>query len=324
MAEALKRLVTATAAAAAVVALASGAASALDKVRVGKAVPTSFAFSTLEVGVDARIWESVGLELEISAFRGDAQLQQGMAAGSTDFGLGSGPGMGYRSKGVPAIAVASLADRPQNMALLVAKDSKIKTVADLKGKRVGVTTAGSLTDWLVRELSRQQGWGSEGIEAIPMGQMRARLAAMATGELAGTVQTTANGYELEEQGEAKVLMVFGDLVKDFHTHIIFARDELVAKQPSLVERFLMGWFKTVAYMKANKDFTVKSVAKTMQLSEGVIAKTYAAEMQMMSDDGRFNPAAIEVIRHSLKELGIMDTVPDAKSMYIERFIPVKF
>src|SRR5262249_60096395 len=83
----------------------SAAAFALDKVKVGKAVPNSFAFSGVEVGIAAKKFEQEGLELEVSAFRGDAQLQQALTAGSIDIGFGSGPGMGFRAKGVPAVAV---------------------------------------------------------------------------------------------------------------------------------------------------------------------------------------------------------------------------
>ena len=103
------------------------------------------------------------MTLSVSSFRGDAQLQQGLAAGSLDIGLGSGPGLGFRVKGAPAIGVAAMYGPPSNLALLIPAKSPIRTVADLKGKRIGVTTAGSLTDWVVRELSRQQGWGSDGI-----------------------------------------------------------------------------------------------------------------------------------------------------------------
>jgi len=34
--------------------------------------------------------------------------------------------------------------------------------------------------------------------------------------------------------------------------------------------------------------------------------------------------SIDVIRKSLKELGILDTIPDAKSIYNDKFVPVKF
>src|SRR6266853_6980842 len=140
----------------------AGAAFGLDKIRLGKAVPNSFAFGATEVGIEAKIFEQEGLEIEVTSFRGDAQLQQALAAGSIDVGLGSGPGLGFRVKGAPMIGVAAMYGAPRNLALLVSAKSPIRSVAELKGKRIGVTTVGSLTDWLVRELSRQQGWGSVG------------------------------------------------------------------------------------------------------------------------------------------------------------------
>jgi hypothetical protein len=44
---------------------------------------------------------------------------------------------------------------------------------------------------------------------------------------------------------------------------------------------------------------------------------------MLSYDGAFNPKAIEVIRASLKDLGILNFVPEAKDMYAPGFAPVK-
>jgi ABC-type nitrate/sulfonate/bicarbonate transport system substrate-binding protein len=304
--------------------LSSGAANAVDQVRVGKAVPNSFAFGATEVGIEAKTFEQEGIEIVATGFRGDAQLQQALAAGGVDVGLGSGPGLGFRIKGAPAIGVASMYGAPSNLALLVPVNSPIKTLADLKGKRIGVTTVGSLTDWLVRELSRQQGWGSDGIKILPLGQIQARLAAMERGELDGTVQEAANGYELEEAGKTRNLLLFGSIVKDFYTHVIFATDDMVASRPDVLRRFLRGWFKTIAFMKANKDFTVRSEAKTLDIRPGVVAKIYDAQMPSFSVDGAWDPAAIDVIRHSLKELGILPAVPDAKDLYTNKFVPVKF
>lgn len=306
------------------VALSSGAAFALDEVRLGKAVPNSFAFGAAEVGIDAKIWDQEGIALAVSGFRGDAQLQQALIAGSVDVALGSGPALGFRAKGVPAVGVAALYGAPTNLALLVPANSPLKVVADLKGKRIGVTTAGSLTDWLVRELSRQQGWGPDGIKILALGTMQARLAAMQTGELDGTVQEAASGYELEEQGKTRNFLLFGDIVKDFYTHVIFATDDMVQQRPELLRRFLVGWFKTIAFMKTHKDETVASEAKTIEVRPSIAAKIYDAQMASFSSDGAWNPAAIEVIRNSLKELGILDTVPDAKAIYNDQFVPVKF
>src|SRR4051812_45101029 len=87
-------------------------AYALDKVRLGKAVPNSFAFGATEVGMEAKIFEKEGIEIEVTSFRGDAQLQQAMAAGSLEVGLGSGPGLGFRAKGATAIGVAAMYGAP--------------------------------------------------------------------------------------------------------------------------------------------------------------------------------------------------------------------
>src|SRR6266852_7887783 len=301
-----------------------GAALPLDKVRLGKAVPNSFAFGATEVGMEAKIFEREGLEIEVTAFRGDAQLQQGLTAGSLDVGLGSGPGLGFRAKGALSIGVAAMYGPPANLALALPYDTPVKTVADLKGKRIGVTTAGSLTDWLVRELSRQQGWGSDGIAILALGQMQARLAAIQRGELDGMVVEAATGYELEEAGRAKNFILFGDIAKDFYTHVIFATDDLIDKRPDLLRRFLRGWFRTIAFMRANKDFVVASEVRTIEVKPSIAAKIYDAQIAGFSVDGAWSPAAIDVIRHSLKELGILSAVPEAKAIYNDQFVPVRF
>jgi ABC-type nitrate/sulfonate/bicarbonate transport system substrate-binding protein len=301
------------------------AAWALDKVDVGKAVVTSFAFATLEVGQQAGIWKQEGLDVVIHAFRGDAQVQQALTAGSIQFGLGSGPGMGFMAKGVPAKAVAAFAGPPGNMALLVGKNSGIKTIDDLTGKKIGVTTAGSLTNWLVQELSRQKHWtGAKAIHPVPLGAMRTRLAAMKTGEIQGTVNDSAAAYDVEANGGGKVLFIFGDLVKHFYTHVVFASNTMIDSKPELVTRFLRGLFKTVARMKQDKALAVRVGAEVMKVRPAVVAKTYKATMDMLSDDGHWDKQSIDVIRRSLVELKILPKEPDPKVMYTDKFVPVRF
>ncbi len=297
-------------------------AQQLTKLRIAKSVTTSFPFAGLEIGVEQGIWKSEGIDAEIVSFAGDARMQQAFAAGSIDVGLGSGPGMGYAIKGVPAHGVAALANKPENMALIVGKNSGIKTINDLKGKRIGVTTAGSLTDWLARKISSEKGWGPDGVEVVPMGDMRTRLAAMETGDLPANVTATEQAYEMQINGQGTVLMTFGEIVPHFHTHVIFAHDNLIKNNPDLVKRFLRAWFKVADYMKTDKEGTIKSVARTMKLSDRVIRDAYDIEMGMMSFDGVFDQKALVLISESLKELGILDTVPKIEDMYIKGFAPV--
>src|SRR5262249_19677173 len=83
-------------------------------------------------------------------------------------------------------------------------------------------------------------------------------------------------------------------------------------------------FKTIAFMKANKDFVVASESKTIEVKPSIAAKIYDAQIAGFSVDGAWSPAAIDVIRHSLKELGILAAVPEAKAIYNDQFVPVRF
>ena len=293
------------------------------RVRVGKAINSSFPFAGLELGVKQGIWRSVGLELEISAFRGDGQMQQALAAGSIDFGFGSGPGMGYAAKGVPARAVAVIANRPANMALVVAKSSGITTIDGLKGKRIGVSTAGSLTDWLARNIAVSRNWKPTDIQIVPMGEMRTRLAAMRAGQLAGAVTSVQEAFQIQENDLGTVLTTFGEVVPNFHTHVVFARDALIQNDAETVRRFLSGWFRTAAYMRDHKPETIQSVTATLRVSEKIVTETYDIEIGMMSFDGQFDPKALETTRQSLKDLAILDFVPATTALYDGSFVPVK-
>jgi ABC-type nitrate/sulfonate/bicarbonate transport system substrate-binding protein len=298
-------------------------AQAQEKLRIGKSVPNSWAFAATDVGVQTGIFKKEGIDLAISSFRGDAQMQTALTAGAVDVSLGSGPGLGFRAKGVPAIGVAAMYGAPRNLAVVVLAKSPIKTIADLKGKRIGVTTGGSLTDWLARELSRQQGWGSDGMRVEPLGAMQARLAAMERGDLDAMVIESASGFELEELKKARILVHFGDIQKDFYTHVIFATDNMIGKRPDTLRRFLRGWFKTIAFIRANKAETVKITSKAIDVRESIISRVYDAQVEGFSANGAWDPKAIDVIRKSLVDLKILDKVPEAKTIYNDQFVPVK-
>src|SRR5260370_39667969 len=87
-----------------------------------------------------------------------------MVANADVFGLVVVPAMELFARGVPAKAVGALANEPLSMGLIVGAAPDIQKPDDLKGKKIGVTTAGSLSYWLGRELSRQMGWGSNGLQ----------------------------------------------------------------------------------------------------------------------------------------------------------------
>ena len=309
--------------AAAALALQAGAARAADHVVVAKSADVAWTFVVLDVGKREGIFAKYGIDPEITALGGDAKVQQALAAKSIDFGLGSGPSMAFVAKGAPVYAVAAFAAEPRNIAVVIGANSPIKTVADLKGKKLSVTTAGSLTDWLAHQLAVQEGWGQDGVTTVALGGFSASLAALRTGQIDGIMAAIEAGYGLEEKGEGKVLVGMEKYAPKFITHVVYARKDLIADKPDLVSRFLKGFFATIAFEKANKAKTTEIAMDVLHQSKAVMDRTYDYEISMFEDDGRFDPAAVEVIKDSFVGMGILDHKPPNDQLFTTQFVPVK-
>jgi NitT/TauT family transport system substrate-binding protein len=298
-------------------------ASAADKLRVGKAVPFAWTFTPVDVGIEVGIFAKHGLVLEVTSFAGDARLQQGMVSDSIDIGIASGPGMAFPAKGAPDKAVAAMAGAPMNMSLVVPYTSPLTSLDQIRGKKIGITTVGSLTDWLLKRVVAAKQWAPADVTAVTVGGFDSTKAALKTGQIDGVVIALELGYALEAAKEWRVLAKLAPFAPDFHTHVLFAREAMIAAQPALVERFLRGWFETIAFMRANKQRTVEITAKVLALEPAVIGRVYDEQIGMFSADGHFDPAAMAVLRQSLVEMGLLQKVPEDDVMLTRRFVPVK-
>lgn len=298
-------------------------AGATEKLRVGKAVPFAWTFTPLDVGMQTGIFAKHGLEIASSAFGGDAKMQQALTADSIDVGIGSGPGMAFMAKGVPAKAVFAMAGVPRNMAVMVKYDLPVRGVDDLKGKKLGVTTVGSLTYWIGQRINQLKGWGQDGIIIAPVGGMQPARAAVRTGQLDGYIGALEAGYELEENKEWRVVTSATPFVEHFITHVFFVRNDVIEKRPDAVRAFLRGWVETIAFMKANKDKTVEITSKVINLKPSVISRAYDEQIGIFSETGEFDPKAVEMLKQSFIEMGLLKEKPEDKVLFTTQFLPVK-
>jgi ABC-type nitrate/sulfonate/bicarbonate transport system substrate-binding protein len=308
-------------AATAVLTLACSTAGAETTLRIGKAQPKQFAFVPADIGVEARIFKKHGVNVEISSFGGDAKMMQALSADSIDIALGGGPAFATIVKGVPMKAVAALANAPNTIMLVVLKDGPIKSADDLKGKKVSVSTTGSLTYWLTMELSRSKGWGPDGIAITPLGAAAAQIAALKTSQVDGVTTDSVTVYNLVEQGSGRILVKFGDTVKDFHVHVIYASNKLIQSNPDGLKAFLAGWMETIKFMRDNKDKAVAIAAEKTGVSKAVATEGYDDTMPIFSTDGRFNPKALDVLATSFVDTKLLPSKPDMSKLLTEAYLP---
>src|SRR6185437_15170655 len=144
-------------------------AAAATELLIGTSHQTADAELPATVGIELGIFEKHGLDVKITDFGGGSRMIQAMTAGSIGIGVGAGSEMALIAKGAPVLAVCEDASSLPYFSVGLPYDSPIHSLDQLKGKKIGVTTEGSLTAWLARELARHQGWGPDALNIVAIG-----------------------------------------------------------------------------------------------------------------------------------------------------------
>jgi len=214
-----------------------------------------------------------------------------------------------------------LATKPSNMVLQANSLSHIATLADLKGKKVAVSSVGALTYWLAQQLMRHEGWGPDGLDLVATGGGQANVAGFVSGNLDGAVTSLEAALKVEQAGQGKILLTFGDIVNPFIAHVIYATDDLIAQHPDRLRRFLKAWYETIAFANAHKQETIRFSQPATLLPDDLASKVYDIEIPTFSTDGRFDPVAVEAVKQALIDLGQLKEQPDNKAVFTEAFLP---
>jgi len=296
-------------------------AHADNVLHVGKAVPPDFGYTVANVGVAAGTFAQHGLQVEPIDFAGAPKMHQAMIAGSVDIGLSGGTDLSFIAKGSPELAIAALANAPRGFAVYARDGAGIASIKDLKGHKVGISAEGALSDWLMRQLVREQGWPQGSITLIGLGAPTAIAAALRTGQIDAMFIDLTLASQLDAAHVGKTLANFGDIVKDFHIEAIYATLDVIQHRPDDVRRFLAGWFDTIVWMRGHKDETVKILAPVTHTDPAALGGIYDQLMPTFSRDGRFDPKALAAIGQSLSDLHLLEGRPDLAKFTTEAFLP---
>jgi sulfonate transport system substrate-binding protein len=96
-----------------------------------------------------------GISVTWNEFSSTAPLLEGMGVGAIVFGGGGGTGSVFvQASGIPFVRVAVSTGSTRGSAILVRENSPIKTLADLKGKKVAFAKGSSSQYMIVRALEK--------------------------------------------------------------------------------------------------------------------------------------------------------------------------
>ena len=166
--------------------------------------------------------------------------------------------------------------------------AEIRTVKELKGKRIGVAGIGSGPDHLLRELLRQNGMDpSRDVTILGFGIQSNLYTALSTGNIDASVFVIPGNFTAGDAGFFELVSFIDQDTAQFQGSIV-VRDELMRTDPQVVEKFVRGTIKGLFYSKANRSGTIAILARNLKVDEKTAAKIYDIGKSAMTVDGSVN------------------------------------
>jgi len=198
--------------------------------------------------------------------------------------------------GAPIIAVGGTANRPYHRLFV---QPEINRMEDLRGKALGVTRFGSITDNLSRILLRKH--GLEGaVNVRQMGGTIEVAAAFQNRLIAGAVTS-----ELRVSSPPKILVRLVDMGIPYSMNMIAVQKEYYRRNPEPVENLVRAYVDGLAFMHRNKDRAIKIITKHSRLNDAkLIEQFYDDAVTYLDRIPRAEPEAVQTILEFMGKKGI--------------------
>jgi len=212
--------------------------------------------------VEKGYFKEAGLEVEPLKFAGAQQVMEAMLSGRSD---GSANGTGSANLAIGEIAQPGLfkifATNPSNAKyvldeFLLPKDSPIKSLAELKGKRVA-SGPGIQNVTLAKTMLERAGAGAVNVTELPIGQHVAAIAAaqidaVYTLEPTGTVGRLNGTTRLLEAGVV-AHYVLGDPLAPWHGGSASLTTEFIKKYPAEAKRYVAAYARGIELVRTKPE-----------------------------------------------------------------------
>jgi ABC-type nitrate/sulfonate/bicarbonate transport system substrate-binding protein len=191
--------------------------------------------------------------------------------------------------GAPIIAVGGTANRPYHRLFV---QPEINRLEDLRGKTLGVTRFGSITDNLSRILLRKN--GLEGaVNVRQMGGTIEVAAAFQNRLIAGAVTSE---LRVTPPAQPKILVRLVDMGIPYSMNMIAVQRDYYRRNPEPVEGIVRAYAEGIAFMNQNKERAIKIITKDSRLSDPkMIEEHYNDSVTYLERIPRAEPEAVQTI-----------------------------
>jgi ABC-type nitrate/sulfonate/bicarbonate transport system substrate-binding protein len=140
----------------------------------------------------------------------------------------------------------------------------IKTPADLKGKRIGVTRIGAISHSVLLMMLQRWKMSVNDIQVMQVGSSPNMLASLDKGGLDGAVLTIPSMFVAEDRGYRVLLDMADTDIYYLHTMVATTRHYIKSNRDKVL-RFLKGYVEGIAFVKQNKKESLDIVKKKLRI-----------------------------------------------------------
>ena len=222
---------------------------------------------------EAGLFKKNNLEVELVYIPGGTVIIQTMLSGEVKVANMAPPAaIGAWAKGTDLALIGTGVNR---LLETVMTSTEIKRPEDLKGKRIGISRYGSLTDIILREGLRQYKLNPEkDVVILQIGGEGPRLAALKSGAVDGAMLSGDQRFQAEKLA-FHVLIDFSKLPIDYPINGMVARRDFIGGQRDPLKRFGKAWAEGIKIVKTDKDFTLRILKKYLRVEDReILDKSY--------------------------------------------------
>ena len=197
-------------------------------------------------------FKEAGLDLTLKDFQSAAQVPLAVVSGDADLGVTAFTAgfFNLAAKGGLKVVAAQSAERPGYQLNVIAVtnpawEQGVRSVKDLTGKRVAVTTVGSSVHYSLEVVARKYGVDTKALTIVALQSIPNMVAAFKGGQVDAAVFPITTFRQVESDGSGKPIAYVGDEVP-WQLGAVFSSPKTIADRRPLVEKFIAGYRRGAA------------------------------------------------------------------------------
>lgn len=270
----------------------------------------------------AGLFRERGLAVELTLLGGDRAIQS-LVAGQIAFA--TIPGVQLVNAAVGGAPVVTVAQDMETVGLSIHADPSIRELRGLRGKRIGITVPGTLTDLAARVVIREAGLRvGEDVALVNVGSVQDLVPAMAAGAADAAVLSMPASLRAREAGFPELVDVasLGRPARIIHNTLASRRDYL-EEQPEAARRFVDAYAAAVRLAREDLAAARAAVMRWLDIDDPALAEATAQYyVRLLKDPPRPSPESWRALLELMADLP--EVHPAVRTTAPETLIDTRF